>query len=424
MKKSLFFSSLLLATCTVHAQLPGYVPSSNLIAWYPFKGNANNLAATGSMDGTVNGAVLTTDRFGSYNCAYMLDGNTNNITIDTAFFDIGWSEYTISCWVNSDVLDNPYNFNTAQAVFNSIPHNGVALYFNWRHYNKYDMLAGSNPPSSGWDIMHHSRSYATCAVNVWKHLVMVKSEDTNYSLYVDGVHDTTYSTTTPALTQYCKLVLGRSDPSIISEGFYGKIDDYGIWNRALTECEIQGLFTTTVYKYITSHPANVSVAAGGSATFAVVDTGVGNTYQWQEDNGSGFINIISGAPYSGVYTNSLAIATTTAGMNGYKYRCIVNGAMCTDKSEYATLLVSGGTTALVNEAHQVHIAVTPNPTKGEIQISGLNSVDVEVCNIVGQVIKTSRNDNRISIADLPNGMYVLKLYTKGVMVYTTKIVKE
>lgn len=424
MKKILLVSLLSMAINTVHAQVPGYVPTSNLIGWYPFKGNANNNAAAGSKDGTVNGAIPTTDRFGADNSAYWLDGNTNNITIDTTFFNLGWNEYTVSCWVNSDILDNPHNYNTAQTVFNSIPHNGVALYFNWRNYNKYDMLAGSNPPSSGWNIMLHSRSNAPATIHAWKHLVMVKSEGVNYSLYVDGVRDTTYSVSTMAVTKYCKMVLGRSDPGIISEGFYGKIDDYGIWNRALTQCEIQGLYTTNSYLYITAQPTNVSVAAGASATFSVTDTGVGNTYQWQENTGSGFVNIVSGTPYTGVYTNTLTITTTTATMNGYKYRCIVNGAMCVDKSEDATLLVSGGTTGVIDNASTMQPNITPNPTTGDIKISGLSTADIEVYNSVGQLVKATKKATSISIAEMPHGVYVLKVYTSGVLVHTGKVVKE
>jgi len=42
------------------------------IAYYPFTGNAND--AAGSLNGTVNGVTLTTDRFGNTNSAYSFDG--------------------------------------------------------------------------------------------------------------------------------------------------------------------------------------------------------------------------------------------------------------------------------------------------------------------------------------------------------------
>ena len=54
----------------------GEIPqSSNLIAYYPFSGNANDSSGNG-YDGTISGdPQLTTDRFGNSNSAYIFDGN-------------------------------------------------------------------------------------------------------------------------------------------------------------------------------------------------------------------------------------------------------------------------------------------------------------------------------------------------------------
>ena len=57
-----------------YRQLPA--PSEGLMAFYPFKGNANDFSGNG-WDGTVNGATLTTDRFGKTDNAYHFTGTTN-----------------------------------------------------------------------------------------------------------------------------------------------------------------------------------------------------------------------------------------------------------------------------------------------------------------------------------------------------------
>ena len=44
-----------------------------LVAYYPFNGNANDESGNGN-NGTVNGATLTTDRFGNTNKAYSFNG--------------------------------------------------------------------------------------------------------------------------------------------------------------------------------------------------------------------------------------------------------------------------------------------------------------------------------------------------------------
>jgi len=57
------------STCN---QLGGNL-SQNLIAFYPFCGNANDISGNG-INPTFNNATLTTDRFGNANSAYYFDG--------------------------------------------------------------------------------------------------------------------------------------------------------------------------------------------------------------------------------------------------------------------------------------------------------------------------------------------------------------
>jgi hypothetical protein len=76
MKKLLFLVSifyfLLLNFEFAYAQVPSYVPSNGLVAYYPFNGNANDASGNGN-NGTVNGATLTSDRFGNVNKAINFD---------------------------------------------------------------------------------------------------------------------------------------------------------------------------------------------------------------------------------------------------------------------------------------------------------------------------------------------------------------
>jgi len=51
------------------AQVPSYVPTNELVGYWPFNGNANDESGN-NLNGTVTGAALTTDRFGNLNNAY------------------------------------------------------------------------------------------------------------------------------------------------------------------------------------------------------------------------------------------------------------------------------------------------------------------------------------------------------------------
>ncbi|TND07481.1 MAG: gliding motility-like protein [Bacteroidetes bacterium] len=90
---------------------------------------------------------------------------------------------------------------------------------------------------------------------------------------------------------------------------------------------------------ITTQPSNASVCVGGNTTFTIAATGA-TSYQWQLNTGSGFNNMVNGAPYSGVTTQTLTITGATAGMNGYLYRCIATNGACNTTSNQATLTVS------------------------------------------------------------------------------------
>ncbi len=87
---------------------------------------------------------------------------------------------------------------------------------------------------------------------------------------------------------------------------------------------------------ITSNPSNQSVDAGETATFTVSATGAGTlTYQWQlsTDGGSSWSNVGSSA-------SSYTTPSTTEGMSGYRYRCVVSGSCSPSAtSAYATLTV-------------------------------------------------------------------------------------
>ena len=79
---------------------------------------------------------------------------------------------------------------------------------------------------------------------------------------------------------------------------------------------------------ITTQPSGVLGCVGTTKTFTVAATGTALTYQWQVDQGAGFVNLTNAAPYSGVTTATLTINPVALAQNGYKYRAVVSGT-CT-----------------------------------------------------------------------------------------------
>ena len=85
------------------AQVPNYVPTNGLVGWWPFNGNANDESGNGN-NGTVNGATLTTDRFGNVNKAYSFDGVNDFLLIPSDITD-----FSISLWFNFSAPSNQFS---------------------------------------------------------------------------------------------------------------------------------------------------------------------------------------------------------------------------------------------------------------------------------------------------------------------------
>lgn len=83
---------------------------------------------------------------------------------------------------------------------------------------------------------------------------------------------------------------------------------------------------------ITQHPASMTKTVGQSATFSVVATGTGLTYQWQKDG----VNI------AGATSASVTVTASTAN-NGAQYRAVVSNAAGSATSNSAVLTVSSCT---------------------------------------------------------------------------------
>jgi hypothetical protein len=71
------------------------------------------------------------------------------------------------------------------------------------------------------------------------------------------------------------------------------------------------------------------------------------------------------------------------------------------------------------------VTVMPNPTTGMINIKGTGMVSISVYNVLGELMKSADNTNTISIAELPDGLYYLKLYDgQGAVIDERKVIKE
>ena len=198
-----------------------------LVAGYPFCGDGSDIL--GDHDATVDGAILTTDRFGTENAAYSFDYNAH-IFIEDGLINNG-ENYSISIWAKPENSQQ-----TAQTLFNSIPHVGFSLTYNYQGSQSIGSYIGG--ASSGWDI---TNSYGpNIPINEWYHMILVK-EYGQYRIYKDNSLYHSFSNDTD-YNEDCGIRIGSIGTNGDAETFIGKLDDVFIWNRALTDLEIETLY--------------------------------------------------------------------------------------------------------------------------------------------------------------------------------------
>ena len=262
-KYLLFTAIVLVFTSYAFSQVPNYVPTNGLVGYWPFNGNANDESGNGN-NGTVNGATLTTDRYGNANSAYYFDYYQDIVTPFNLIS--GTQSRTISFWMknsNGQKTITPiwYGGNSSQ------PQMGAAFNLLFNRNETLDQCGCWPEIQQGIgvsaDWIYFLRQYNT-GDNQWHFysFVLANSGDSfsQVQIFVDGVllasneifnYNGNASTTVNTVNNN-PLVFGRSmanlgypsDTQMRAPTEY--LDDISIYNRALTPQEITNLYTSTV----------------------------------------------------------------------------------------------------------------------------------------------------------------------------------
>ena len=103
-KLKLLFLIVIIVTSN---SLQSQIPTNGLVGYWPFSGNANDSSGN-NLNGTVNGAVLTLDRFGNSSSAFNFDGIDDYILVnDDDLLSFPNNEFTFSFWVNPTLTQLP-----------------------------------------------------------------------------------------------------------------------------------------------------------------------------------------------------------------------------------------------------------------------------------------------------------------------------
>ena len=76
----------------------------------------------------------------------------------------------------------------------------------------------------------------------------------------------------------------------------------------------------------------------------------------------------------------------------------------------------------VDENEGMAVRIFPNPAKDLVRVEGLVVTKMQVYNAFGQLVKTVQGGNEISVADLPEGVYLLRITDIGGRSHTARVV--
>ena len=211
--------------------------NTDLVAYYPFNGNANDSSLNG-LNGIINQATLTSDRFGNANSAYSFNGTSSSIMVnhDPKLNPLPLS---VSCWFNFDATQ----INSESALINKY---SAASWDGW-NLPLNQTNGGTIHP---WYLLNRSNNVigdygnpSFNAINIgnskWHNIVFTVDSFNGGSMFIDGILITNRpwvgvpAASTNSWPMYFGYYLG-------SNTFYkGLIDDIRIYKRVLTQEEIQ-----------------------------------------------------------------------------------------------------------------------------------------------------------------------------------------
>ena len=226
------------------------IPILGMIAYYPFNGNANDESGYGN-HGILQGNVpqLTTDRFGNENSAYLFGGynnkgwikvpNSSSLALDDAM--------SISFWVNFTDYggQNGYGYYTTDNNVHAVVCKAGDTYSR----PGFNVCMGPAGDSlQVWSFNRYPDFYNVGAYyhgyepGQWLHCVVTVG-NSSARLYINGVlcQEETYENADFSNANNQDMTFG-----VMNAGswypFNGKIDDIVLYNRALTQQEVQLLY--------------------------------------------------------------------------------------------------------------------------------------------------------------------------------------
>lgn len=298
-----------------------------LVAYYPFNGNAIDESGYGN-NGIVSGASLTNDRFGNANSAYFFD--RVNDFIQTPFdlkIEPG-NTFTFSCWFKTENIEISGIYLGCGSGDNHI---GFGHYYTTRRLWA-NVRNGTISDYSANTVLYP---------NTWYHAVFVIN-GLNLSFYLNGQYDGGGTFNITANPSSNARIGSRDDNWNI---FGGALDDIRIYNRALSQFDIQILYHENGWQQFTINTTSNPLYGGTTSGSGFYDNGSNVLVVATPNDGYAFVN----------WTENGNVVSTT---QSYQFIVTSNRNLVANFQTIPTLSVS-----------PLYIGVSSNSGSGQFSVS-------------------------------------------------------
>jgi hypothetical protein len=207
-----------------------------LVAYYPFNGNANDESVNNN-NGTVYGATLTSDRFGNADRAYSFDGIDDHIEVRHRSSLQPPNQLSVCAWVYIKAFYTG-SYGISVILKKGGPWAGIGRYeiFYADRYFQFDIQY-----ANGTDI-RLSTPDTLIQLNTWYFLVLTYNGQSQRG-YINGKLRVSQNVSLQLGNNADNMSIGwNSGNSSFPYPVNGIIDDIRIYDRALSESEIQMLY--------------------------------------------------------------------------------------------------------------------------------------------------------------------------------------
>jgi uncharacterized repeat protein (TIGR01451 family) len=235
----------------VTLQVTGCVtPPANMTAWWPLDETSGTTAADIAgfpNDGThVNGPTPASGKVAG---ALRFDGVDDHVRVsDHAELDVGTGNFTLDAWVRTQASSGVVVLVDKRSGPTPL---GYSLFLangrlGFQMANGVGSSSCAPTPTPGVACVNYVASAPSVADGQWHHVAAVvdrANATSGVRLYVDGVQVFAGAPLTGNLDNASDLYLGMRTPAQQGGGFFpGDLDEVELFNRALSQQEIQAIF--------------------------------------------------------------------------------------------------------------------------------------------------------------------------------------